>query len=242
MQNGITFVNGVQLVMNADRLEIGAPGGITFETDVRVENLSAADINANTATVSDELQVVAADGATGAGFARLDQSADIVRIDGDVVRLSRDIDTNRSAIDLNRANIAGNAADTAMLQSDVQGNRNQIATNAQNINDVGTQVGQLISDMEDMGTNTEVSVCAPLWATVNNELAAAGYSNYSNCGNSCTKACPEWTGTYRCSGPSSLNPVTYMRRNISTLNCETLTANFYTSDYCYSTISPNPCK
>ena len=30
MQHGITFVNGVQLNMNADRLEIDAPGGIDF--------------------------------------------------------------------------------------------------------------------------------------------------------------------------------------------------------------------
>ena len=30
MQNGITFVNGVQLNMSADRLEIDAPGGIDF--------------------------------------------------------------------------------------------------------------------------------------------------------------------------------------------------------------------
>ena len=249
MQSGITFVNGVQLNMSADRLEIDAPGGINFETDVRVENLSATDLTATTletqtATVSDELQVIAADGVTGAGFDRLDQSDDIVRIDGDVVRLSQDIDLNSRAIDQNAANIASNAADTVMLQLDVQDNRNQIGINAQNINDVGTQVGQLMSDIEDMenGTNTEVSVCAPLWATVNNQMAAAGYRYYSYCGNSCTKGCPEWTGTYRCTGPSSLNPVTYMRRDISTLNCETLTVNFYTSAWCRSTISGNPCK
>ena len=251
MQSGITFVNGVQLNMSADRLEIDAPGGINFETDVRVENLSATDITATTletqtATVSNELQVVPADGVTGAGFDRLDQSPDIVRIDGDVVRLAQDIDLNSRAIDQNAANIASNAADTVMLQLDVQDNRNQIGINAQNINDVGTQVGQLISDIEDMenGTNTEVSVCAPLWATVNNELEAAGYSYYSYCGQGCNKSgCPQWTGTYRCTGPSSRNPVTYMRRNISTLNCETLTANFYNNPaYCYSTISPNPCR
>ena len=249
MQSGITFVNGAQLNMSADRLDIASPGGINFETDVRVENLSATDLTATTletqtATVSNELQVVPADGVTGAGFDRLDQSPDIVRIDGDVVRLAQDIDLNSRAIDQNAANIASNAADTVMLQLDVQDNRNQIGINAQNINDVGTQVGQLMSDIEDMenGTNTEVSVCAPLWATVNNQMAAAGYRYYSYCGDSCTKGCPEWTGTYRCAGPSSLNPVTYMRRDISTLNCETLIANFYTSAWCRSTISGNPCK
>ena len=58
-----------------------------------------------------------------------------------------------------------------MLQSDVQDNRNQIATNAQNINDVGTQVGQLMSDIGKRITTTpDMSVCAPLWATVNAEM------------------------------------------------------------------------
>ena len=245
MQNGITFVNGVQLNMSADRLEIDAPGGINFEADVRVGNLLAREIAATNletqiATVSDELQVVPADGVTGAGFARLDQSADIVRIDGDVVRLLQDIDLNKIAIDLNTDNITSNTANTEVLQSDVQDNRNQIATNAQNINDVGTQVGQLMSELDSITTTPVISVCAPLWATVNAEMSGLGYSTYSYCGNSCTLGCPEWRGTYRCTGPSSRNPVTYKRRNISTLNCETLTANFYTSSYCYSTQS-NPC-
>ena len=175
MQNGITFVNGVQLNMNADRLEIDAPGGIDFETDVRAENLSATDINATTletytATVSNELLVDDPDGVTGAGFDRLDQSADIVRIDGDVVRLSQDIDTNRTAIDLNRSNIAGNAADMTALQSDVQGNRNQIntntqhiVTNAQNIDDMGTQIGLLIDDMETL--NGSIGMLSKLCAS-----------------------------------------------------------------------------
>ena len=251
MQNGITFVNGVQLNMSADRLEIGAPGGITFETDVRVENLSATDINATTATVSDELQVVAADGATGAGFARLDQSADIVRIDGDVVRLSQDIDTNRSAIDLNRANITGNAADVAALQSDVQDNRDQvntnaqnIVTNAQNIEDMGIEVGLLKDDMENL---SDVSVCAPLLQTVVTEMSGLGYPYvHSLCRGSCDPGihnCPAGrNGSKRCSGSSSANPVPYIVRNVNTLNCETRSANFYSSQQCRPNYSGNPCK
>ena len=165
MQSGITFVNGVQLNMSADRLEIDAPGGINFETDVRVENLSATDLTATTletqtATVSDELQVIAPDGVTGVGFDRLDQSADIVRIDGDVVRLLQDIDLNKIGIDQNRQDITSNIADVLALQTDVQGNRNRIGTNAANIKDMGKQVDLLID-----GTSTnmpDISVCAPL--------------------------------------------------------------------------------
>ena len=245
MQHGITFVNGVQLNMNADRLEIEAPGGINFETDVRVGNLLAREIDATNletqiATVSDELQVVEPDGATGAGFDRLDQLADIVRIDGDVVRLLQEIDLNEIGIDQNTGDIAGNAANTAMLQTDVQDNRNQISANAQNINDVGTQVGQLITDMDSM---PDVSVCAPLWSTVNAEMSGLGYRSYSKCGASCTWApALEAVGSIVCYGPYSANPVTYMRRNISTLNCETLTATFYTSWHCRINGPGNPCK
>ena len=144
MQNGITFVNGVQLSMSADRLEIDAPGGIDFETDVRVETLAATEVS-----VSDELQVIAANGVTGAGFDRLDQSADIVRIDGDVVRLSQDIDLNRLAIGQNLADITSNAANTASLQNDVQDNRTRIGSNAREISDVSIQVDQLILSIED---------------------------------------------------------------------------------------------
>ena len=251
MQNGITFVNGVQLVMNADRLEIGAPGGITFETDVRVENLSATDINATTATVSDELQVVAADGVTGAGFARLDQSADIVRIDGDVVRLSQDIDTNRSAIDRNRLDILSNATDMTSLQSDVQDNRDQvntnaqnIVTNAQNIEDMGIEVGLLKDDMENL---SDVSVCAPLFAAVQLEMGGLGHRYSTSCGNYCNPepfaSCPEAReGYYHCSGSSSANPVPYAVRDVNTLNCETRTANFYSTRQCRKSYSGNPCK
>ena len=248
MQNGITFVNGVQLNMNADRLEIEAPGGIDFETDVRVETLAATEVSATTleaqnATVSDELQLVAADGATGAGFNRLDQLADIVRIDGDVVRLLQDIDLNRIGIDQNTANITSNAANTVVLQTDVQSNRNRIGTNAANIKDMGIQV-KLLKD--GMSTNMpDVSVCAPLWATVNSEMSGLGYTSYSNCGTSCQPLgynCPEADGVYECNGPSSRNPVTYKSRDVSTLNCRTHTANFYTSRYCRKTTPGNPCR
>ena len=192
MQNGITFVNGVQLIMNADRLDIASPGGINFETDVSVENLTATEIDATTmetetVTVSNELKVDDPNGVTGAGFDRLDQSADIVRIDGDVVRLSQDIDINKNAIDLNRINIASNVADMAVIQTDVQSNRDRInanslliASNAQNIDDMGEQVGLL---KNDLATLSDVSVCSPT-SVVANAAAHAdnpGYRYNSRC-------------------------------------------------------------
>ena len=242
MQNGITFVNGVQLNMDGNRLEIEAPGGIDFETDVRVETLAATEVS-----VSDELQVIAANGVTGAGFDRLDQSADIVRIDGDVVRLSQDIDLNRLAIGQNLADITSNAANTASLQNDVQGNRTRIGSNARNIRDVSIQVGQLISSIEDPPPPPppEISICAPLWATVRNEMSGLGYTSYSNCGDSCrppSYPCPEAHGTKVCLEPYSANPVAYQSRDVSTLNCRSHTASFYTDQYCRRDFTGNPCR
>ena len=254
MQNGITFVNGVQLNMNADRLEIDAPGGIKFESDVTVENLSATDINASTletitATVSDELLVDDPDGVKGTGFDRLDQSADIVRIDGDVVRLSQDIDVNTAEIDQNSLNIASNVADVSALQTDVQVSRNQINTNtnqivsnAQNIEDMGLQVELLQDDMDSL---TEVSVCAPLWATVVTEMSGLGYPYTRSCGKRCDPGIYNCAagrdGSYSCFGPSSANPVEYMVRDVNTLNCVTRRANFYSSLLCRPNYSGNPC-
>ena len=249
MQSGITFVNGVQLNMNADRLEIDAPGGINFEADVRIGNLLAREIDATNletqiATVSDELQVVEPDGAIGAGFDRLDQLADIVRIDGDVVRLSQDISANTAAIDQNRQDITSNIADVLALQTDVQGNRNQIVSNAANIEDMGIQV-DLLKDAMPTNLPPAISVCAPLWATVKAEMSGLGYRSYSNCGASCRPPlypCPQAHGTRVCLGPYSANPVRYKSRDVSTLNCRNHTASFYTSQYCRKTTPGNPCR
>ena len=166
-----------------------------------------------------------------------------MRIDGDVVRLLQDIDLNRIEIDQNLADITSNAANTAVLQTDVQSNRNRIGTNARNIKDMGKQVDLLID-----GTSTnmpDISVCAPLWATVNSEMSGLGYRSYSNCGTSCRPPlypCPQAHGTRVCEGPSSRNPVEYMRRDVSTLNCQTLRANFYTRQYCRRDFTGNPCR
>ena len=255
MHNGITFVNGVQLAMIDDRLDIAAPGGINFETDVNVENLTATEIDATTmqtqtVTVSEELKVDVADGVKGIGFDRLDQSADIVRIDGDVVRLSQDIDLNKDAIDRNRLNILSNAADMTALQSDVQGNRDQINTNTQSILTNAQNIGDVFDDVrllkDDMETLSDVSVCAPLFQAVAIEMSGLGYSYSGSCGNSCDPGihnCPEGRdGSYRCSGPSSANPVPYIVRDLNTLNCKTRTAKFYSGRQCRPNYNDNPCK
>ena len=264
MQNGITFVNGVQLNMNADRLEIDAPGGIDFETDVRAENLSATDINATTletytATVSNELLVDDPDGVKGTGFDRLDQSADIVRIDGDVVRLSQSIDANTAAIDLNLLNIASNAADTASLQNDAQGNRDRInanslliASNSQNIDDMGEQVGLL---RDDLTTLSDVSVCSPT-SVVANAAAHAdnpGYIYNSGCDchwrqSTCSttrNSCPPSevaTGPDSRRGRGTGNSITYnyQTRDSYTLQCTDNTASIY--EQCHVTITETGCE
>ena len=264
MNSGITFVNGVQLAMNDDRLDIDAPGGINFKTDVNVENLTAREIDATTletqtVTVSDELKVDVADGVTGTGFDRLDQSADIVRIDGDVVRLSQDIDINRTAIDLNRINIASNAADMAALQIDVQDNRSQIntnthsiLTNTQNLYDLGVEVGLMKTGMEAL---TDVAVCSPT-NSLANAAAHADNPEYqynarcdchwreSTCSTSTNNCAPYEVATgpdHRVGrGTGNFLTYNYQTRDSYTLLCTDRTASIY--ERCHVTTTKTGCE
>ena len=259
MQSGITFVNGVQLSMVDDRLDIDSPGGINFETDVNMGNLTATEIDATTletqtVTVFDELVVDVADGVTGTGFDRLDQSADIVRIDGDVVRLSQDIDINKTAIDSNSTRITSNAADTAALQSDVQHNRNRISTNTGNITTNTRRITtnrQAINNIPDMN---EVSVCSPSQTQARTAAyvrnPAYQYNRTCDCNygesdcaitrNSCEGGfAPEGPDRRSGQGTGSSIAFNYQTRDSYTLQCTGRTASIY--DRCHVTITETDC-
>ena len=263
MQSGITFVNGVQISMVDDRLDIDSPGGINFETDVNMENLTATGIDATTletqtVTVSDELKVDVADGVTGTGFDRLDQSADIVRIDGDVVRLSQDIDINKTAIDSNSTRITSNAADTTALQSDVQRNRNRINTNSTRIGTNSTRIAalgdQTAQNIYNINTLSEVLVCSPSYTQANaaahagnpayqfNRTCACNYGE-ADCAitrNRCAGGfAPEGPDHRSGQGTGSSIAFNYETRNSYTLQCTGNTASIY--DRCHVTITETDC-
>ena len=264
MQSGITFVNGVQISMVADRLDIDSPGGINFETDVNMENLLATGIDATTletqtVTVFDELKVDVADGVTGTGFDRLDQSADIVRIDGDVVRLSQDIDINKTAIDSNSTRITSNAADTTALQGDVQRNRNRINANARGIGTNSTRIAalgdQTAQNIYNINTLSEVLVCSPSYTQANADAHAGnpGYQFNRTCDCNYREAdcdithdrCPPYEaaeGPDRRSGQGSGSSIAfnYETRNSYTLQCTGNTASIY--DRCHVTVTETGCS
>ena len=166
----------------------------------------------------------------------------MVRIDGDVIRLTTRVEVNESGI-------GTNATEITRLTGEVNDNLLNIETNQQNIEDQGTLLGEhdlAISALESAPPTDSAPVCAPLFQAVANEMSGLGYRYSGSCGSSCDPDihnCPEGRdGSYRCSGSSSANPVPYIVRDVNTLNCETRTANFYSSRRCRPNYSGNPCK
>ena len=165
-----------------------------------------------------------------------------MRIDGDVIRLA-------TRIQVNELDIGTNAAEITRLTGEVNDNLLNIETNWQNIDDQGNLLGEhdlAISELESAPPTESAPVCAPLFQAVAIEMSGLGYSYSGSCGSSCDPGihnCPEGRdGSYRCSGPSSANPVPYIVRDVNTLSCRTRTANFYSSRRCRANYSGNPCK
>ena len=250
MTAGISFDNGMQVNMEGPGLAFQGPGDVGVSTDtgtlVVAQNIQTAALQSDSAVIA-ALTVEPADGVQGAGFERFNQAPDVVRIDGDVIRLAARVQVNETGLESNRRNIVRNATEITRLTGEVNVNETDINTNRRNISAQGTTLSRHGNDIRALQNPLPTPppppplTCSPLWEQVNTELRGLGYQSYSNCGQSCTLACPEWTGgTYNCAGPYSGNPVTYIHRNANTLNCETRTATFYTSAYCRSSL-PNPC-
>ena len=251
MTAGISFDNGMQVNMDGGGLAFQGPGDVGVRTDtgtlVVAQNIQTAALQSDSAVIN-ELTVEPPAGVQGAGFERFNQAPDVVRIDGDVIRLDAQVQVNESDIVSNRQNTAANAVEITRLTGDVNDNFRKIVTNRQNIEDQGNLLdehGRVIAALVDTPPIDSTPVCAPLWSQVNTEMQGLGYSHYSNCGTSCRPPlypCPEAHGTRVCLGPFSANPVEYIVRNANTLNCETRTANFYTSQYCRKDFTGNPCR
>ena len=231
MTAGITFNNGMQVNMDGGGLAFQGPGDVGVRTDtgtlVVAQNIQTVALQSDSA-VFDELTVEPPAGVQGAGFERFNQAPDVVRIDGDVIRLA-------TRIQVNELDIGTNATEITRLTGEVNDNLFNIETNRQNIDNHDVLLGEhdlAISALESTPPTESTPVCAPLWSQVNSEMQGLGYRYISYCGDSCQGACPEANGHYKCYGPYSGNPVTYINRNANTLNCETRTRNFYTSVYC----------
>ena len=118
MTAGINFDNGMQVNMDAAGLAFQGPGDVGVSTDtgtlVVAQNIQTAALESDSAVfgalesdsaVIDALTVEPIAGVLGAGFERLNQAPDVVRIDGDVIRLAARVQVNETGLESNRQNV-----------------------------------------------------------------------------------------------------------------------------------------
>ena len=245
MAAGISFNNGMQVNMDGGGLAFQGPGDVGVRTDtgtlVVAQNIQTAALQSDSA-VFDELTVEPSAGVQGAGFERFNQAPDVVRIDGDVIRLA-------TQVQVNELDIGTNAVEITRLTGEVNDNLLNIETNRQDIDVHDKKLDDhelAISALESVTPTESAPVCAPLFQAVAIEMSGLGYRYSGSCGRSCDPGihnCPEGNnGSYRCTGPYSANPVPYIVRDVNTLNCQTRSANFFSTRRCRPDYYGNPCK
>ena len=243
MTAGISFDNGMQVNMDGGGLAFQGPGDVGVRTDtgtlVVAQNIQTVALQSDSA-VFDALTVEPTAGVQGAGFERLNQAPDVVRIDGDVIRLAARVQVNETDIDTNRQNTVRNAVEITRLTGEVQVNETAINTNRRKNSNQDTTIGTnrarinaIINRPPPPTPPPPPPICSPLLSSVQ----PSGYPYSSSCGTGCS-ACGPNTGTYTCTDSSG--PVRYQTRDPNTLNCVTRTANFYKRRYCSQT--PGVCN
>ena len=247
MSAGINFDNGMQVNMDGVGLEFQGPGDVGVSTatgtlvvtqNIQTAALQTTELQSDSAVI-DELTVEPLTGVKGAGFERLNQAPDVIRIDDDVIRLTSRVQTNETDIESNRQNIAVNETDINRLTGEVNDNESAINTNRRNISTQGTTLrsqSRRISVLENTPPPPPPTpVCSPTLSSATATQSSAGNPYSSSCGSVCNwlgdAGCPN-DGLQRCSGPSASNPVRYQTRNPVTLACVNRTANFYSTQVC----------
>ena len=155
MSAGISFDNGMQVNMDGPGLEFQGPGDVGVSTDtgtlVVTQNIQTAALQTtelrSDSAVIDELTVEPIAGVKGAGFERLNQAPDVIRIDDDVIRLTSRVQTNETDISTNRQNITDNETDINRLTGEVTDNDADIATNRR---DISSQDGRISRNSRDI--------------------------------------------------------------------------------------------
>ena len=252
MSAGISFNNGMQVNMDGSGLEFEGPGDVgvstTTGTLVVAQNIQTAALQSDSAVIDalqsdsaiiDELTVEPLTGVKGAGFERLNQAPDVVRIDDDVIRLAARVQDNETDIESNRQNIADNETDINRLTGEVNDNESDINTNRRNIASQGGRIRRNSRDIAALENKPPPPPPPPICSPT---LAAAATATHrygpTSCGTSCplaTLACP---ATWRCSGSSTT--ASYEERDAHSLNCVTHTATFYATRTCIRVVQD--CK
>ncbi len=190
MNAGLTFNNGMQLNMDADGLSFQGPGAVDVETlvaaEVQADQLSAENSDLTSSDI-DTLTVNPADGVRGAGFDRLDQSADITRIDAEIADHDTRITANLNSITANTAAIAVNISDIATNRNNITANRNSIAANRARLSTVealnSAQSTRLnrhesrIGALERRPINPPVTTCSPTHNQLVATMGALGWNH-----------------------------------------------------------------
>ena len=256
MSAGISFDNGMQVNMDGSGLDFQGPGDVgvstTTGTLVVAQNIQTAALKSDSAVI-DELTVEPLTGVKGAGFERLNQAPDVVRIDDDVIRLTGRVQVNETDINTNRQNITVNETDINRLTGEVNDNETDINTNRQNISSQGTTLsrqGRRIRVLENKPPPPPPPppppVCTPTRAAAQSTQRGKGYPYSASCGTGCrTGSYPASCGNdgdYDCTGASGDNPVQYKTRNPVTLACINNTYNFFSTQRCDPDhLIGNPC-
>ena len=247
MSAGISFDNGMQVNMDGPGLEFQGPGDVGVSTDtgtlVVTQNIQTAALQTaalqSDSAVIDELTVEPLTGVKGAGFERLNQAPDVIRIDDDVIRLTSRVQTNETDIIANRQNITDNEIDINRLTGEVTDNEADISANRRNISTQDTKLSsqsRRISAIENRPPPPPPPPPSPICSPSLSSVQPSGYPS-SSCNTSCN-FCGTATGTYTCSG--STTTVSYEDRDPYTLNCVTRSATFYSSRSCTQT--PGACN
>ena len=122
MTGGITFENAMSIRQLNDGLAISGSGGLTISDGILEADsgITTSDITTEEITATESLTLPSTEGAVGEGFARLDQSADVSRIDGEVTQNRNNLITLIGRVDAHDTSI--NA-----IQSDVSANKNRFS-------------------------------------------------------------------------------------------------------------------
>lgn len=104
MTGALTFQNAMSITPTTNGLTIAGTGDVRVQAgELFADNgLTSTDLNVNTATVANSLNLSDANGAQGDGFDRLDQTNDVNRIDREVDQLDDEVDQiNNDIVQIN---------------------------------------------------------------------------------------------------------------------------------------------
>ncbi len=259
MTGALTFNNGMQIGIDGEGLTFGGDGNVEIQTLsgglVVSGSIEAAALTADSAQV-DALKVMPADGVSGAGFDRFDQSSDIVRIDGDIAGLKSDVQANTLAHSANQAKIATNASQISLLGGKVNVNTSAIGKLRTDLNQANLDIDALESNIASMpGNSSGDALCSPSKSELITSKAASGYQIHfdlstgvgsSSCHSGYCTAVDRCGDTISLSRRKPLNPWTgnpgiYKVQSADGNSCVSYRVNFYRSCPC---IAPDPgsCK